>query len=154
MQKTILLAVSLVLFLNSFSQKITGYWEYYNEDNEKVTIYLGNENKYKLFINGKDLDGIERINGESIPANYNYKINFQANPNTIDITSRSTKTITKGIIQLNKDGTLQIQFNPIYGGDYPRKFDPNSPKYILLKKSSIPIVKNEINIFLENRKQG
>lgn len=64
-------------------------------------------------------------------------------PATIDLISTNSNQVIKGILQINEDGTLQLQINDKPGGSYPKKFETNAPNFYHLRKTeAIPKTEN------------
>ena len=131
--------VFLVVFFSSniaICQTIIGGWEHKNRDNEKVIIEFGEKFEYKITLPGRNLSVIDTETGMEIATELEYRL-ISGEPIKIEIISKISGQKFSGIIDFIDEKTLQMQINPILGGESPKKFDANSPDYVKLKRVRI-----------------
>ena len=126
----ILLLGLLLQFSFSNGQPYIGKWTHVNQKNEKVIIEFQKNSGYKLSILKHNIGPIERTNGVNKETSLRYIIDSSTKPYKIDVVSSWSGTIIRGIIEFIDDNTIQMQINPIPGGDRPEKFTPDSENYI------------------------
>lgn len=138
MKRIIVLCLSAFCLSSGLAQSPTGHWEHFNNEGEQVVITFGKNQEYTITIPNRDLGAIDLIDGVPYPTALKYKINNKVRPATIDIISVNSGQVIKGIIQINEEGTLQMQLNEKPGGSYPEKFDPKAANFYRLQKIDAP----------------